>query len=85
MKRMTLALILVALGVTSAHAGDRPSDYEVQRIRDALAEAGCHGGEIDKDGIKRTRYEIEGVKCEDGGTYEVDMDDQFRVKKIRRD
>ena len=77
---MRVALIsLVFVLVTGSALADRPvTEEERSQLLSALEREGCSGGKMEfEDGT----FEVEGAKCADGKTYELEFDGSLRLIK----
>lgn len=78
------AAVMMAFGSTTAFADDDPSAEEVEKIKAAVAEWGCEGGEYEKESEGTGVFEAEDVKCK-SGQYDFRMDKDFKVFAIIKD
>jgi opacity protein-like surface antigen len=84
MKRMLAAAAAIALCSGAAFADDKPTDDEAAKIKAAVAEWGCEGGEYEKETEGTGVYEAEDVKCK-SGQYDFRLDKDFKVFVITKD
>ncbi len=82
--RTAMAALAVALSAP-ALAGDDDdlTRYERAQLRQALADIGCRGGDLDKkrDGT----YEVDDTRCPDGREYEFRFSRDFVIISGKRD
>ncbi len=78
MRIVLAAVTVVSLLVGSAFAGRPVTADETVRISEALAAAGCTGGEIEFDDGK---FEVEKATCADGKLYELVFNSSFELVK----
>ncbi len=76
-----LAMVLVS---PVAFADDKPSDEEAAKIKAAVAEWGCEGGEYEKESEGTGVFEAEDVKCK-SGQYDFRLEKDFKVFSITKD
>jgi len=77
-----LVLLLIVVGCDKL-SGKPASLEEITKVVDALRTAGCTGLlelEVEEEG-----YEVGGVKCNDGKSYDMKLDRNFAVVSKRRD
>jgi hypothetical protein len=80
-----LASALIVIPAVAAHAKDRPvTDQERPKLEAALKQAGCSGGKMEFDDDKRPdhpngKFEVDEAMCEDGKTYELTFDPNFKL------
>jgi hypothetical protein len=67
-----------------AFADDKPTDEEAKLIQSALADWGCEGGTIEKEGEGTGVLEAEDVKCK-AGQFDFRLDKDGKVFAITRD
>jgi hypothetical protein len=67
-----------------AFADDDPSAEEAAKIKAAVAEWGCEGGEYEKETEGTGVFEAEDVKCK-SGNYDFRLDKNFKVFAITMD
>jgi hypothetical protein len=82
-----LAMVLaspVLLASPMAFADDDPSAEEAAKIKAAVAEWGCEGGEYEKETEGTGVFEAEDVKCK-SGNYDFRLDKNFKVFAITMD
>ena len=60
------AAVMMALGSTAAFADSDPTAEEVEKIKAAVAEWGCEGGDYEKETEGTGVFEAEDVKCKSG-------------------
>ena len=84
MKRMFAAAAVLAFASSAALADDKPTDDEATKIKAAVAEWGCEGGEYEKETEGTGVYEAEDVKCK-SGQYDFRLDKDFKVFVITKD
>jgi hypothetical protein len=72
------------LASPAAFADDKPSDAEAAKIKAAVAEWGCEGGEYEKESEGSGVFEAEDVKCK-AGNYDFRLDKDFKVFAITED
>lgn len=82
MRKFSAALIAIALGPTLAFAGDRLTQHEYYQIKYTLHDIGCHGGEIEKE---RRGYEIDDAQCYGNREADIELDHNFRIRKVDYD
>lgn len=83
--RNTLVLLLLALvfGGCEKISSKPASLEEITKVVDALRTAGCTGlKELD---VEFDEYEVGGVVCNDGKSYDVKLDKNFNVVSKRED
>ena len=78
------ALAFAAGSAGFALADDKPSDEEAAKIKAAVEEWGCSGGEYEKETEGTGVYEAEDVKCK-AGQYDFRLDKNFKVFVITAD
>jgi hypothetical protein len=82
-----LAMVLASpmlLASPMAFADDDPSAEEAAKIKAAVAEWGCEGGEYEKETEGTGVFEAEDVKCK-SGNYDFRLDKNFKVFAITMD
>ncbi|MDQ8699203.1 hypothetical protein [Hyphomicrobium sp. LHD-15] len=79
-----LFVAIAAIFVSPAFADDKPTDAEIAKIRDAIAQWGCEGGTYEKESEGSGVLEAEDVKCK-SGQYDFRLDKDFSVFAITRD
>jgi hypothetical protein len=79
-----LAFAFVAGTAGFALADDKPSDDEAAKIKAAVEEWGCSGGEYEKETEGTGVYEAEDVKCK-AGQYDFRLGKDFKVFVITAD
>ncbi len=84
MKRILAAAAVLAFCSGAAFADDKPTDDEAAKIKTAVAEWGCEGGEYEKEAEGTGVYEAEDVKCK-SGQYDFRLDKDFKVFVITKD
>jgi len=76
-------LSLVLLGGCEKLASKPASLDEIAKVIDALRTAGCTGlKELD---VESDEYEVGGVLCSDGKSYDMKLDKNFNVFSKRED
>lgn len=78
------AAVMMALGSTAAFADSDPTAEEVEKIKAAVAEWGCEGGDYEKETEGTGVFEAEDVKCK-SGQYDFRLDGDFKVFAIIKD
>ncbi|MGV1013511.1 MAG: hypothetical protein ACOYB4_00920 [Methyloceanibacter sp.] len=81
---IALALVFAAGAAGVAFADDKPSDDEAAKIKAAVEQFGCSGGEYEKESEGTGVYEAEDVKCP-AGQYDFRLDKDFKVFAITVD
>ncbi|ODR98167.1 hypothetical protein AUC69_09580 [Methyloceanibacter superfactus] len=84
MNRLSIAAVALAFAAVPAIADDDPSADEAAKIKAAVAEWGCEGGEYEKESEGTGVYEAEDVKCK-SGQYDFRLDKDFKVFVITKD
>lgn len=84
MKRVFAVAAAMALSMGAAFADDKPTDDEAEKIKAAVAEWGCEGGEYEKESEGTGVFEAEDVKCK-AGQYDFRLDKDFKVFVITKD
>jgi hypothetical protein len=80
---LMLLLSLVLLGGCEKLASKPASLDEIAKVLDALRTAGCTGlKELD---VESDEYEVGGVLCSDGKSYDMKLDKNFNVITKRED
>jgi hypothetical protein len=79
-----LALAFAAGSAGLVLADDKPTDDEAAKIKAAVEEWGCSGGEYEKESEGTGVYEAEDVKCK-AGQYDFRLDKNFKVFAIIAD
>jgi len=80
---LMLLLSLVLLGGCEKLASKPASLDEIAKVIDALRTAGCTGlKELD---VESDEYEVGGVLCSDGKSYDMKLDKNFNVFSKRED
>jgi hypothetical protein len=78
-----LLMVLLLLGGCERLASKPASLEEISKVIDALRAAGCAGlQELD---VETDEYEVGGVICSDGKSYDVKLDKGFNVISKRAD
>ena len=78
------AAVMMALGSTAAFADSDPTAEDVEKIKAAVAEWGCEGGDYEKESEGTGVFEAEDVKCK-SGQYDFRLDKDFKVFAIIKD
>lgn len=78
------AAVMMAFGSTAAFADDDPTAEEIEKIKAAVAEWGCEGGEYEKETEGTGVFEAEDVQCKQG-QYDFRLDQDFKVFAIIKD
>ena len=84
MKKFSIFALAMVLASPMAFADDKPTDDEIAKIKAAVAEFGCEGGEYEKESEGTGVYEAEDVKCK-SGNYDFRLDKDFKVFAITKD
>jgi hypothetical protein len=84
MNKLSIFALAMVLASPMAFADDKPSAEEAAKIKAAVAEWGCEGGEYEKESEGTGVYEAEDVKCK-AGQYDFRMDKDFKVFSITKD
>lgn len=84
MMRMFAVAAVLAFCSTAALADEKPSSDEAAKIKAAVAEWGCEGGEYEKEAEGTGVFEAEDVKCK-SGQYDFRLDKDFKVFVITKD
>lgn len=80
---LMLLLFLSMLGGCEKLASKPASPDEITKVIDALRAAGCTGlQELD---VEADEYEVGGVLCNDGKSYDMKLDKSFNVISKRED
>jgi len=80
---LMILLFLFILGGCEKFAGQPASLDEVAKVLDALRAGGCTGlKELD---VETDEYEVGGVACSDGKSYDIKLDKKFTVIAKRED
>ena len=80
---LMLLLSLVLLGGCEKLASKPASLDEIAKVIDALRTSGCTGlKELD---VESDEYEVGGVLCSDGKSYDMKLDKNFNVFSKRED
>jgi hypothetical protein len=80
---LMVVLVLFILGGCEKLASKPASLDEIAKVIDALRAAGCTGlQELDVDSDE---YEVGGVVCADGNSYDVKLDKAFNIISKRED
>lgn len=78
-----LLLVLVLLGGCGKIGGKPATLDEIAKVIEALRAAGCTGlHELD---VESDEYEVGGVVCNDGKSYDIKLDKNFAVVSKRKD
>lgn len=85
MKKLILAVCVLALTAPAAFADDKPSDAEVKSITATLEAWGCKGGDMEKETEATSVYEIDDTICKDGKQYDAKLDADFNMVSLTRD
>jgi len=84
MQRFSIIVLALAFVGTPAlaDAPKKPSDAEIAKIKAALAQIGCEGGDYDKEasGI----FEVDDATCKIG-PYDFKLDKDFNITLMSRD
>ena len=78
------ALAFAAGSAGTAFADEKPSDEEAAKIKAAVEQWGCSGGEYEKETEGTGVFEAEDVKCP-AGQYDFRLDKNFKVFAIIAD
>ena len=87
MRKLTTFALAFAFAAGSAGfalADDKPSDDEAAKIKAAVEQWGCSGGEYEKETEGTGVYEAEDVKCK-AGQYDFRLGKDFKVFVITAD
>ena len=84
MKHIAMVLTGSLFLVPAAFADDKPTDAEASKIQTALADWGCSGGTVEKEGEGTGVLEAEDVKCK-AGQYDFRIDKDGKVFAITKD
>jgi len=87
MRKLTTFALAFAFAAGSAGfalADDKPTDDEAAKIKAAVEEWGCSGGEYEKETEGTGVYEAEDVKCK-AGQYDFRLGKDFKVFVITAD
>ncbi len=84
MNRLSIAAVALAFAAVPAFADDDPTTDEAAKIKAAVAEWGCEGGEYEKEAEGTGVFEAEDVKCK-SGQYDFRLDKDFKVFVITKD
>jgi hypothetical protein len=84
MNKLSIAAAALVLAATPAFADDDPTADEAAKIKAAVAEWGCEGGDYEKESEGTGVYEAEDVKCK-SGQYDFRLDKDFKVFVITKD
>jgi len=80
---LMLLMFLFMLGGCEKFASKPASLDEIAKVVDALRTAGCTGlKELD---VETDEYEVGGVVCSDGKSYDIKLDKKFNVISKRED
>jgi len=80
---LMLLMFLFMLGGCEKLASKPASLDEIAKVVDALRTAGCTGlKELD---VETEEYEVGGVVCSDGKSYDIKLDKSFNVISKRED
>jgi len=80
---LMLLMFLFMLGGCEKLASKPASLDEIAKVVDALRTAGCTGlKELD---VETDEYEVGGVVCSDGKSYDIKLDKKFNVISKRED
>lgn len=84
MRAVVLVVFACTVAVTGAIAaeGTRPSDAEVSKIKETLAQVGCASGEYIKE--PSGLFEIDDATCKIG-QYDMKLDKDFNITLMSRD
>jgi hypothetical protein len=84
MRVVVLIGFACAIALTGAMAaeGKRPSDAEVSKIKESLAQVGCASGEYIKE--PSGLFEIDDATCKIG-QYDMKLDKDFNITLMSRD
>jgi hypothetical protein len=79
-----IAAVIFAFASTAALADkeNKPSDAEIAKIKAALAQIGCEGGDYDKE--PSGLFEVDDATCKIG-TYDLKLDKDFNITLMSRD
>lgn len=79
MRNLLLVSGALLLSVVVPARADRPvTDEERTKLTPAIAAAGCSGGKLEFDD---GQYEVDDATCDDGKTYDLKFDSDFRLIK----
>lgn len=84
MTKFSIFALAMVLASPMAFADDKPTDDEAAKIKAAVAEWGCEGGEYEKETEGTGVFEAEDVKCK-AGNYDFRLDKNFKVFAITMD
>lgn len=84
MNKLSIFALAMVLASPVAFADDKPSADEEAKIKAAVAEWGCEGGEYEKETEGSGVFEAEDVKCK-SGQYDIRLDKDFKVFSITKD
>ena len=84
MTKFSIFALAMVLASPMAFADDKPTDDEAAKIKAAVAEWGCEGGEYEKESEGTGVFEAEDVKCK-AGNYDFRLDKNFKVFAITMD
>ncbi len=84
MNKFSIFALAMVLASPMAFADDKPTDDEAAKIKAAVAEWGCEGGEYEKETEGTGVFEAEDVKCK-AGNYDFRLDKSFKVFAITMD
>jgi hypothetical protein len=80
---LMLAMFLSMLGGCEKLVSKPASLEEITKVVDALRAGGCTGlKELD---VETDEYEVGGVVCNDGKSYDVKLDKKFKIVSKRED
>lgn len=80
---LMLVLFLFLLGGCERLASKPASLEEITKVIDALRAAGCTG--LQELEVETEEYEVGGVLCSDGKSYDMKLDKSFNITSKRED
>lgn len=80
---LMLVLFLFLLGGCDRLASKPASLEEITKVIDALRAAGCTG--LQELEVETEEYEVGGVLCSDGKSYDMKLDKSFNITSKRED
>lgn len=78
-----LFMVLIACTVATPALASRPvTEWEREKIEDALRALGCSGGKLAFDDGK---FEVDAAACVDARLYDFDFDRRYKLIKMKPD
>lgn len=84
MKKALVAACVLVLGSSAAYADSKVNDADAAKLKAAIADFGCSGGEYEHETEGSGVYEVEDAKCK-SGQYDFRLTKDFKVFSITMD